>query len=270
MTLYDWPRATTFGRVVPKNRIYKHSGANTALKDLFVREVDQIIWSHKLAPETVNLAATKQVTEIQVFRITSRTATLNRDVLYTIDRIIPFPLIFEIMYEGLIRLATAYKRANEADSTRWVVSDYFESDWLPEDTLRTPLPVAINMEALYEQLISPLVDAQSARLVQGIAEPPQTAYLPTMREESATLAARIARTEAIKARSRDIERIKARLVREKQFNKRVAINAELRTARKELEWLTTGNSCVTQTNPTQATASSASGLVHPRNNMTND
>ena len=50
MTLYEWPRAAAFGRVIPKNKIYEHAGANTALKDLFVREVDQIIWSHKLAP----------------------------------------------------------------------------------------------------------------------------------------------------------------------------------------------------------------------------
>ena len=75
MTLYDWPRAAAFGRVIPKTKIYEHAGATTGLKDLFVREVDQIVWSHKLAPETVNLAATKQVAEIQVFRITARTAS---------------------------------------------------------------------------------------------------------------------------------------------------------------------------------------------------
>lgn len=91
MTLYNWPRAASFGRVIPKNKIYEHAGANTALKDLFVREVDQIVWSHKLAPETVNLAATKQVAEIQVFRITARTATLDRDVLRAIDKAIPLP-----------------------------------------------------------------------------------------------------------------------------------------------------------------------------------
>ena len=242
MTLYDWPCATTFGRVVPKNRIYIHSRANTALKDLFVREVDQIIWSHKLAPETVNLAATRQVTEIQVFRITSRTAMLSRDVLRTIDRAISYPLIFEVVHERRILQAAAYKRAKEDDSTRWVVGDYFESDWLPEDTRRTPLPLAINMEMLYEQLLSPLVDALAARLVLGIAESPQTPYLPAMPEESATLAARIARTEAIKARTRDIERIKARLAREKQFNKRVAINAELRAANNEIEHLMSAHS----------------------------
>ena len=37
--------------------------------------------------------------------------------------------------------------------------------------------------------------------------------------------------EAIRAKTREVDRIKARLTREKQFNKRVAINAELRAAK---------------------------------------
>ena len=45
---------------------------------------------------------------------------------------------------------------------------------------------------------------------------------------------RVARMEAIRAKTREVDRIKARLAREKQFNKRVAINAELRAARQEL------------------------------------
>ena len=56
---FDYPKAAAFGRVVPKNKIYEHGGANTALKDLFVREVDQIVWRFKLAPETNNLHATR-------------------------------------------------------------------------------------------------------------------------------------------------------------------------------------------------------------------
>ncbi len=46
--------------------------------------------------------------------------------------------------------------------------------------------------------------------------------------------------EAIKAQLREVERIKVRLAREKQFNKRVAINAELRAAKQEFERLTAG------------------------------
>lgn len=243
MTLYDWPRAAAFGRVIPKSRIYDHAGANTALKDLFVREVDQIQWSHKLAPETINLAATKQVAEIQVFRITARTAALDAAALRAIDRAIPFPLIFELAHGGRIKLAAAYKRPSEADSTRWVVGDYFESGWLPEDAPRTPLPVALNMGALYERLLSPLVEGQTARLipgpVTGMAEAPQVPFIAAPDMTVLSLEARIAQADAIQRQARDVERITARLAREKQFNKRVGINAELRAAKQELERLAT-------------------------------
>lgn len=239
-TLYDWPRAAAFGRVIPKNKIYEHAGANAALKDLFVREVDQIVWSHKLAPETVNLAATKQVTEIQVFRITARTATLDRDALRAIDKAIPFPLIFEVAHGGRVRLAAAYKRPSEADSARWVVGDYFEGDWLSEDAPRAPLPVALTMGALYERLLEHLVAGQTARLTPSMGEMSQASLSPAEVGQPASLEARIAQAEAIKAQVREVERIKARLGREKQFNKRVAINAELRAAKEHLERLIGG------------------------------
>ncbi len=234
MTLYDWPRAAAFGRVIPKRKIYEHAGANSALKDLFVREVDQITWSYKLAPETINLEATKCVTEIQVFRIASRTTMLDRNVLRAIDRAIPFPLIFEVTHEGRIKMVAAYKRPSDADSARWVVGDYFEGEWTPEDTPRTPLPVALNLGALYEKLLNPLVEGETARLFSGMGEAPQTPFLAAEPEKPVSLEERIAHAEAIKRQAREVERIKARLKREKQFNKRVAINAELRTAEKTL------------------------------------
>lgn len=247
-TLYDWPRASAFGRVIPKTRIYEHAGANTALKDLFVREVNQIVWSHKLAPETVNLTATKQVAEIQIFRITARTAALDETVLRAIDRAIPFPLIFELVHDGRIRLSAAWKRLSlnsrgEAAGARWVVGDYFESDWLPEDAPRAPLPVALTMGALYERLLEPLVDAQMARLMPNSGTDPgagvgETGQTPLLQDKTLSLEARIARAEAIKAQAREVERIKARLAREKQFNKRVGVNAELRAAKQEMERLT--------------------------------
>lgn len=252
MTLYDWPRAAAFGRVIPKRRIYDHAGANAALKDLFVREVDQIQWSHKLAPETINLAATKQVAEIQVFRITTRTAALDAVVLRAIDKSIPFPLIFEVAHGGRVRLTAAWKRPSEADSARWVVGDYFTGDWLPEDAPRVALPVALNMGALYERLLEPLVAGQTARLVasptSGFAETPQTPFVFAETARPVSLEERIAQAEAIERQAREVERIKARLGREKQFNKRVAINTELRAAKQELERLTAGHSGAAVTN----------------------
>lgn len=218
---FEYPKAAAFGRVVPKNRIYEHAGASTALKDLFVTQVDQIVWKFKLAPETINLAATRAVSEIQVFGIGLRTDKLDEEVLRAIDRAIPFPLIFELTWSGKRKTVAAFKRPSEADATKWVVSEYFATDWAPEDAPRRPLPVALNLGALYDSIL--------------------TSMMPVSATTGENIQARVARMETIRAKMREVERIKARLVREKQFNKRVAINSELRAAKQELERLTAGD-----------------------------
>jgi hypothetical protein len=239
---FDYPKAAAFGRVVPKNKIYEHAGANNTLKDLFVREVDQIVWRFKLAPETINLSATESVTEIQVFGISIKTGKLDEDVLRAIDRAIPFPLIFELTHDGKRMVLAAFKRPSEADSAKWVVSEYFATDWTPEHTPRVPLPVVLNLGALYDGMLSALLSEQVRRkrdtAVLGFGEAQQTAFTPAPAAPSVPIGERVARLEAIRAQTREVERIKSRLTRERQFNKRVAINAELREAKSELERLT--------------------------------
>lgn len=248
MTLYDWPRAAAYGRVIPKNKIYEHADASAALKELFVSKVERIIWSYKLAPETVNLTGTKRVAEIQVLRVALRSPALNQDVLRAIDRAIPFPLIFELAHGRRIRTVAAHKRPNEVDGTSWVVSGYFEGDWRLEDAPRAPFPVALNMGALYERILGPLVEGRIASLISGMSEAPQALSTPAALEEPVSLEARVERAETLKTKAREVKRVEARLMRERQFNKRVAINAELRAIRRELERLAAGDPAATMMN----------------------
>jgi len=214
---FEYPASAAFGRVLPKTKIYDHARASGRLKQLFVDQVEQVTWRFKLAPETINLASTKDITEIQVFGVTLRVGSLDEDVLRAIDKAIPYPLIFELAMGGRRKAIAAFKRPNEADSDRWVVSEYFATDWEAEDNPRKPLPTALNLGGLYDTLLTALMPLEA-----GAAEP---------------LEWRVRRVETLRAKEREIERIKQRLGREKQFNKRVAINAELRAAMNELEEL---------------------------------
>ena len=259
MSLFAWPKKAAFGRVVPKNKIYDHAAASGALKERFVQQVDQINWAFKLAPETVNLSATESVAEIQIFRITLKGVGLDNEVLKAIDRAIPFPLIFELMQGGRIKLAAAYKRpaqntTNDKASDRWVVGSYFGTDWQPESAPRHPLPIALDMSGLYEQLLSPLVqNGVAAPVVKGTVlqahDSAAASYTSATKSEQAvrlTLEQRIELAEAITAQQKEIEQIKARLGRERQFNKRVAINTELRDAKQELQRLTQQQAAVSR------------------------
>lgn len=213
--LFDYPKSTAFGRVVPKNRIYEHAGATSAIKDLFVREVGQIRWAHKLAPETLNLAATKSVAEIQVFQVTLNTDAAPDEVLSAIDRAIPFPIIFELMHGDRVQVAAAHKRASEADSAKWVVSDHLRGPWEAADTPRTPLPVALSLGALYDRIL--------------------TALMPVEALPGEDIAARMARLEALQKREREIERLQLRVNRETQFNIKVTLHGQLKEAQAAFE-----------------------------------
>lgn len=219
--LFAYPKQAEFGRVLPKNKIYEHSGANTRLKDLFVEQVEQIVWRYKLAPETINLAAKPGVPEIQVFAIQLKTPELHHDVLRCTDGAVQFPVVFELTQgqgtEARTQVVAAYKRPSEADSANWVCSDYFESGWMPATSERAPLPLALDLGGLYGQMLQRLVPI-AARAHES---------LPDL----------IARTEAVQSKSREVAKTEARLAKEKQFNRRVEINSTLRQLKTELNQL---------------------------------
>lgn len=216
--LFEYPQKASFGRIIPKNKIYDHAGASSSVKNLFVKQVDRIIWKYVIASDTVNISATKSIQEIDVIEITLKEEIFKFEILQAIDKSLPKPTIFELVFEGKIKVVAAYKRPNEADSTKWVVSDYFESEWLPQNQARNPLPVALNLAGLYEQLLLPLMP-----------------YKPREKEKLKTQVERIG---LVFTKQKELTKLEAKLAKEKQFNRKVEINAEIRIIKQEIEKLT--------------------------------
>lgn len=212
-----YPAQAAFGRTLPKSKLYAHSHAGTRLKNLFVQQVEQIVWQFKLAPETINLPARPAVPEIQVFGIQLKTPELSFDVLRAIDHAVQFPIIFELAHAGRTRVVACHKRPSEADASRWVLSDYFASGWLADHAERDAMPVALHLGGLYEQLLR--------------------ALLPLPARPHETLAEHVARLDALAAKQREADKTAAKLEKERQFNRKVAINADLRRLQTELEAL---------------------------------
>ena len=215
-TLFAYPPNAAFGRVLPKSKIYERIQPTTAVKELFVRQIEQIVWQYKLAPETINVQGTTIVPEIQIFRITLKTGELKPEALRCIDQAIPFPLVFELCHEGKVKSIAAYKRPSAADAAN--ISPYFAADWLPEDTPRHPLPVVFDLETLYAQLLAPL--------------------LPYPPRQGESLQTQVDRMDQIGQLQRELERCEARLAKERQFNRKVAMNAEKRELNGQLKNLT--------------------------------
>lgn len=215
--LFDYPAQASVGSTLPKRKLYQQAKAGARLKEHFVAQVDKIIWQFKLAPTTINLPASPAVPEVQVFRISLKGEQLHHDVLGCIDTAIPLPIIFELEAGDKVRTMACHKRPSDADSDKHTCSDYFGSEWQAADGQRQPLPVALDMGSMYQQLLQCL--------------------LPTTPRADEPFDAQIARAEQIAQGERELQRIETRLRKEKQFNRRIAINTELKQLKAEIERL---------------------------------
>jgi hypothetical protein len=216
--LFEYPEQALFDRVLPKSKIYKYANPSRSVRDLFVSQVDKIIWKYKLAPETINLPARQGAPEIQIFTILLKTKNLNEKVLQTIDKAIAFPIFYHLIHKDKIKTIAAYKRPSDADTSKWVVDSYFESEWLPAGTNRTSLPVVTDMAKLYEQMLHEL--------------------MPLSPRKGETLKEKSERMALIRIKQREYQKLNTLLNKEKQFNRKVQFNSQLRNLKNELEHLT--------------------------------
>ena len=220
--LFTYPKSAAYGRMVAKSKIYEHAKASAKLKDLFVDQIDKITWAYKLASATVNLPETKAVPEIQIFHIRQKLPELKEDILRAIDRAIPFPIIFELYWKDKVKVVASYKRPHKSqngdkDKNKWVISDYLHSDWQDKNAERENLPTVTNLDQLYNKLLAPI--------------------MPIKADEGEDMAMQVARVEEIHAQKREVERIKSRMGKEKQFKKRVQLNSDLKKAKAVLAGL---------------------------------
>ncbi len=213
-SLYKFPKAAAFGKMLPKNKIYEHATPNSKVKDLFVKEVEKITWSYKLSSATINLPASDDVQEIQIFTIALRTGELSQQVLLTIDKAIPSPILFELKHSCKIRYAAGYKRPSEADKSKWVVSSYFLSDWMNDDGPAVELPVVLNMGMLYQSFL--------------------TALSPVPFRQVEELGDLVLRVDLLRGKEREAEKLETRIKRERQFNRRVELNRALNELKNEI------------------------------------
>ena len=216
--IYEFPKQAEYNRIVPKNKIYAKTKLSTNLKNKFVEQIDKIVWKYVLAPRAINLAKGKTVEEIAIFEINLRQKEIDYEVLHVIDKFIRVPVFFLLIYGDEIKMVSAYKRPSDADSSKWVVDSYFDSGWLSAEAPREPLPLALDMEKLYGKMLRPL--------------------MPLPPRAGETLKAQAERLAQLQNKQKEINKLETHLQREKQFNRKVEINVQLRTLKNEVDVLT--------------------------------
>ena len=215
------PKSTEFNRRISKQKFYENLTVSPALKRAFVEQIRVIWWRNKIAASTMNLAAGETVTEIEVFEVCLSGPRLDEGVLRQVDREIPYHILFLLEYEGKHQAWMAYKETAGSGANAFKVGSYYHTGWIEETAL--PLkPDGLNLDRVYESFV---------RQVAGDALPNKAGQ--TLKESVEQAARR-------KELEKQIAALQAKVRREKQLNKQVQLNAEVKRLKKEMEELTAG------------------------------
>ena len=235
--LYRYPPTAKVDKIIPKNKFYQRGSANHRIERLFVEQVESIRWAYKLSPHTINLNDSETIKEIQIFSIVSRVERLDTEVLQFIDKLIPSPIIFEIVFEDKIKVIANYKRQSQADSQKFVLGKYYATDW-QDLTQREDLPIVFGIADLYEYFIEQLLLSTNKASPNVVLIPNIKANLSTMTQKTDSIEDKIAHTEKMALLTKQIYELQKRIYKEKQFNRQVEMNLQLQTLQKQLKDLT--------------------------------
>ena len=212
--MFGFPLSSEFNKRIPKQKFYENIDISPAMRRVFSEQIKLIYWRNKLAPTTLNLAAGDAVVEIEVFEVKLNVPQLDEAVLRQIDKEIPYHILFVLTFEGKAQAWIGYKEAASGGNA-FKVNRYYHTEWVPENELHFTLG-GLNMDAVYESLVRQIA---GDRLQASAGE---------------SLKSSVARDEEQRRLERQIAALENKLHKEKQLNRKMELNAELKRLKKEL------------------------------------
>ncbi|WP_367363587.1 DUF4391 domain-containing protein [Mesotoga sp.] len=214
--MLDFPPSTVFNKWVPKKKFYENLSISSRIEKQFVTEIESVYWTHKLSPETLNVSPGIRVTEIEVFEVNLKEQQVSDNLIATIDREIPYHLVFVLRYSGKAQLMISYKEESKSREDKFKVDSYYRTDWIDYEKLTLRIE-GLDLDRIYENFISQIAgDDLNLEKAEDI-------------RDAVMIAKERDRLETY------ISKLEAKIRKEKQFNFQLELNQELRKAKEKLK-----------------------------------
>ena len=194
----ELPKSTLVNRFYAKNKFYKNLIISNVTKDEFVNDIDSITWMYKLSPDTIGINKTEETEEIEIFEIKLKNKIIPKNVIKTICKGVPYKLLFILKY-------------NNDTCFSVKIDDVYNSDW--NDKVEFNFK-ALTLDILYQNIVKAIIKENDNE------------------NDFETI---IVNKEKIDELNKKINNLKIKVNNEKQFNRRVEYNRELKKLLEELE-----------------------------------
>lgn len=232
------PREALVDQRVPKKLLIEQGAPTAADKRRIQDGIEEMSWVAALKPTNIGVPAfrdgVREYLEIAVLTASLRSSAKPARLVELIHRAIPYPLVLVTEHGNGITLSLAHKRSSQGEAGKVVIEDVrqvplnLEAPSTEEASFLASLAVsrlpARDLFALYEGLLERLAALQAARIT-GTFIPPESA------ERAAALYKGLGTHARLK---RDLAILRASADKERQLNRRVDLNLEIKRLETEL------------------------------------
>lgn len=194
------PSSTELNRRIAKDKLYANAGVTPVVRELIKDQIEAVIWRNKLGADTMAVTTGEVVSELQVFEVQLRQQSLDKRVLTTVAKAIPYKIVFVLTYEDM------------AQAWLDVEGVFYHTDWQAVDQLILTFE-GTGLDTMYDRL---------ARQIAGGRLGEQGSIVEAVEQDQ--------RRQDLE---REISTLEKKLAREKQLNKQVEINQQLKALKKE-------------------------------------
>lgn len=214
-------KSTEFNRFIPKQKYYKDLYTQRSIpdkaKNYFENQIKSITWENKIDSTTMNIAKGIFVEEIDVFRVELYDYKIDNSVIYIIDENIPYHILFVLEYNNKRKYLLSYKEiSREAETIN--IHKIFHSDWVSEDKDLLNLS-GINLDNMYVNLLNSISNNGLDKFLGD------------------TLKERVLNSIEYEKIQKQVNNLSKKIKNEKQFNRQVELNSELKKLKKKISSL---------------------------------
>jgi hypothetical protein len=212
MLITGLPDRTKFDKIIPKNAFDKY--LNTKEKGLFTDFIKRITWTNKISTKTTNLKS-KDIKEIQVFKIELKKSGEVVKILDLIDKSIPYHIIFWVEFEGKAFVSTSSKHQHPTNPDNAVIDWTFKTDFFAIENCNYKFDLKISLDETYKTFCQCLTGDEGFK--------------------GKSISEIITQEKGVEKLEKKIKLLKTKIKSCKQFNKKVELNEELIFLQKELK-----------------------------------
>lgn len=224
------PGTTNIYKRMPKELFYKYLNGSGGLKKTFIDEIDSIIWTNTLSPETMPIRPGKTVTEIAIVEIVSKRQAINQKLLEILNRETVQYTIFITRYEEWGQIWVCDQATGNDLNEPFCCDSYYQTSWFPYDELAIKV-IGQDLDQVYANIFFKIT-GKSLPLKKNTPAIAASAAVPA---ENSERSEEIIFTEKIKTLEAAIKELEIKIDHEKQFRRQLKLSEELLNARAEIK-----------------------------------